>query len=372
MLLNLSNRRLLLLILLVSLLFSTLSIVPLLDHASPDYAACLRLFLQLFVICQFIWAFNLLLCHITLQRVLLRAIAGLLFAAAVAYVAAKFFFPFTVLHDDPVFMQKAATTDPANGNIRPQGGLSFLPPLRIARPNPYLMPVLQSFIINLCVLLLLELLHLQVGKRRAELENKSLRIAQLEARHSQLTVQVQPHFLFNSLHLLKSMIRTQPQEAETYLVKLADLLRSAVDANRTNTVLVEDELKLAVQYFEMQQIRFPGCLVIDQEIPEAVALTARVPVYSLQLLAENAIKHNRFSPAEQLRIAFRYQEANQALVVENTLRAKTNRLLQKSGTGLSNLSERYRLLGGGKISILRSDHSFSVQIPLLPYAHTDN
>ena len=100
-----------------------------------------------------------------------------------------------------------------------------------------------------------------------------------------LKQQIHPHFLFNSLNTLKALINKSPDDAEDYLIKLSDFLRVTVSTEYDNIVKIKDELKLCLDYLEMQKIRYGEALQFHIDIPEKIVQTGFVPVFSLQLLS---------------------------------------------------------------------------------------
>jgi sensor histidine kinase YesM len=149
---------------------------------------------------------------------------------------------------------------------------------RPGKSGRYLMPAIQALSINIISLVLTELILLRNRKEKIETENARLRLANLEARHNQLKQQLHPHFLFNSLNTLKALIRKTPEQAEDYLVRLADLLRFSIYANKEESNR-EKEI-ICVNYLNMQQVRFGAAL--DYRIKsDNILHTGLLPVYSV-------------------------------------------------------------------------------------------
>jgi hypothetical protein len=232
----------------------------------------------------------------------------------------------------------------------------------------YTNPIFQTAIIfftvvsiNAIVLIILDLVLLRDKKTKIESENIRLKMKNIEAANQKLKQQLQPHFLFNSLNVLKALIRKQPDGAEAYIKRLSDFLRASVSFDNVNTVKFEEELKLSLDYMEMQKIRFDTAVRFEVSIPEA-AKAGFLPIFSIQLLLENAIKHNAFTIESPLYIKLFYSDGR--ITVSNNVRQKTAEE-SSSGMGLSNLSERYKLLSGDDIRIQSTDSDFSVSIKIL-------
>jgi len=222
--------------------------------------------------------------------------------------------------------------------------------------------------INTVVLIIQELVMLNEKKTRIETENFQLKIKNMEAANLKLKQQLQPHFLFNSLNVLKTLIRKQPDNAETYLKRLSDFLRASVSFDSANTVKFEDELKLSMDYIEMQKIRFKNAIHYEIDIPQSVH-EGFLPLFSIQLLLENAIKHNAFTKDSPLFIKVSYRDG--WIKVSNNIQQKTA-MEPSSGMGLTNLSERYRILSGDEIIIESNNSEFSVSIKILQHENSNH
>lgn len=215
--------------------------------------------------------------------------------------------------------------------------------------------------INTVVLVLQNLLLVKEKNIAIEQENAQLKVKNIEAVNNQLKQQVQPHFLFNSLSTLKALIKTEPASAEDYLVRLSDFLRYAVSSGRLNTVKVAEEVKLCIDYLEMQKIRFGNALQFNVQIPGAVQQQSHIPTFALQTLAENAIKHNMLTAEAPLIINIEYVNGN--IAVTNNL--QPNNIAGIGGLGLQNLGERYKILCGEDIKIEKTGEAFKVTIKVL-------
>jgi sensor histidine kinase YesM len=225
----------------------------------------------------------------------------------------------------------------------------------------FLIAVFAITSINTVVLIIQDMVMLNERKMKIEWENNLLKIKNMEAANQKLKQQLQPHFLFNSLNVLKTLIRKQPEDAEAYLKRLSDFLRASVTFDDADTVRFEEELKLSLDYMEMQKIRFGQAIHFETDIPEE-AKVGFLPLFSLQLLLENAIKHNAFTAEMPLHIKMYYHDGR--ITVSNTIRKKKSED-STTGVGLANLSERYRLLSGEDIQIRSTDTDFTVSIKIL-------
>jgi len=230
--------------------------------------------------------------------------------------------------------------------------------------RPMFFPLIVTLTNNTIILVLMDLIVLQKNAARIELENTQLKMNNVIAQHQHLKHQLQPHFLFNSLNTLKSLIKRKPQEAEDYLIRLSDLLRASITGDRQDTIPLKDELKLCIDYLEMQKVRFKNAFHFEINIPEPVKQIKFLPLFSLQLLVENAIKHNAFTAEEPLHINICYNQLNECITVCNNKKQK-QMPESSSGIGLNNLSERYKVIAGHDISIMETEASFCVELLLL-------
>ncbi|MCJ8164497.1 histidine kinase [Pontibacter sp. E15-1] len=224
-------------------------------------------------------------------------------------------------------------------------------------------PVVAGVTNNTIVVVLLELVVLQRVKAQVVLENAQLKMNSIQAQHQHLKHQLQPHFLFNSLNTLKTLIKRRPLEAEDYLVRLSEFLRASLTSDGKDTVLLRDEMKLCTDYLEMQKVRFKDAFRYEVVLPEPLMEAAFLPVFSLQLLAENAIKHNGFTSEDPLQIHIGYQEDGYLVVRNNKMAISVRE--PSSGIGLKNLRERYHALTEKAIVIDDDLDYFTVKLPIL-------
>ncbi|MFH0866150.1 MAG: histidine kinase [Bacteroidota bacterium] len=222
--------------------------------------------------------------------------------------------------------------------------------------------LILGFVLNTIVLIIQDFILLREKKTKIELENAELKIKNAEATNQQLKQQIHPHFLFNSLNTLKTLFRKHPDKAEDYLIKLSDFLRASISSDTPNIVKLNDEIKLCIDYLEMQKMRFGEVLQYTINIPEEIQNSGYVPVFSLLPLLENAIKHNVLTNEMPLIIKTEYE--NGRIITSNNKQPKLSTELT-TGSGLENLSERYKILSGDEIIINSSDKIFSVSIKIL-------
>ncbi len=263
---------------------------------------------------------------------------------------------------EPRYMENISRDKPPGDSVFRTFGSAGL---RMNKPRFLFFPMaLRPLTINLIILTLCELVFLYFRKQKIENENVYLRQMNLEAKNNQLKMQLHPHFLFNSLNTLRLLLKKDADKAEDYLLKLSDMLRFSTTAALQNVIAVEDELKLCIAYLEMQKVRFGSMLhfvITNESLYEA---KGKLPVYALQLLAENAIKHNAFTNEEPLVIFIDYDASGRTITVRNRIQPKRTAELTTM-SGLSNLEKRYSLLHENGIKIAATGNEFAVTISIL-------
>lgn len=171
--------------------------------------------------------------------------------------------------------------------------------------------------------------------------------------------QVNPHFLFNSLNVLSSLVETNPEAAVKFIRKLADVYRYVLDAKDKELVPLEEEIRLAEAYLFMQKKRFDKNLEV--EINGLPSHQSIVPL-SLQMLLENAIKHNIVTNEQPLTISISFEKGY--LICRNKIQKKP--ILPDSNTiGLKNIAERYAFLTDAPMEYGEKEGEFIVRLPLI-------
>lgn len=174
--------------------------------------------------------------------------------------------------------------------------------------------------------------------------------------------QVNPHFLFNSFNTLISIIEDDPKLAVEYVEQLSDFFRNIVNYRDRDTIPLKEELGLLQTYLFIQQKRFGKSLRLNITLSEEEKATTYIPPLTLQLLGENAIKHNAVSKETPLTIKIFIE--NGRLIVENNINAKLNKAAG-AGMGLQNIVNRYTLLSKQNVIIENNKNNFVVSLPIL-------
>jgi hypothetical protein len=227
----------------------------------------------------------------------------------------------------------------------------------------------NSLLIELLTVLLATVIgfSFQIGIELAESgrsltqENQALKQEQLQARYDSLKQQLSPHFLFNSLSTLSGLIYDEPAAAEQFLDEMAQVYRYLLRHGEQVAVPLREEMAFVRSYTYLLQMRFGDALALKIDLPEA-ALDRQLPPLALQLLVENAVKHNTVSVRRPLVITIELAAPDQLRVCNPRyprLSAEAS-----SGTGLRNLTNRIRLLNQQHLLVEQSDHEFCVMLPL--------
>jgi hypothetical protein len=181
------------------------------------------------------------------------------------------------------------------------------------------------------------------------------------AKFDALKNQLDPHFLFNSLNVLASLIEENPRQAQKFTTSLSKVYRYVLEQKTKELVPVEEELAFARTYMNLIKMRFEDSIIVD--IPDHTSNPElKVVPLSLQLLLENAVKHNMVTPSKKLHIEI-YEDGNR-LVVKNNIQAKQV-IKKSSGVGLYNIKQRYLLLTDAEVRIKNDGNTFEIGVPML-------
>jgi hypothetical protein len=218
-----------------------------------------------------------------------------------------------------------------------------------------------ALIITLVVSLFIHAFYFWKALQDTKIKEQKIIAGTASAKFDALKNQLDPHFLFNSLNVLTSLIEEDPQQAQRFTTALSKVYRYVLEQKNKDLVLVDEELDFARTYVKLLTMRFEDGIAF--EIPEKSGNPeARIVPLSLQLLLENAVKHNVVTSSKPLNI--RVYEENGNLVVKNNLQEKPV-LKRSSGVGLRNIQQRYSILSDKKVSIVKTASDFSVQLPML-------
>ncbi len=195
--------------------------------------------------------------------------------------------------------------------------------------------------------------------RKAIERELQLREENLKYKYQNLKSQVNPHFLFNSLNTLSELVYHDAKQSDNYIQNLSDIYRYILENEETDLIDLEKEIEFVKQYFSIQQERDRDKISLEIDIPETKGI--RIIPVSLQILVENALKHNSNSLEKPLTIKVFMN--NDCIVVTNPIQ-KRNILENTTKTGLSNLKNRVKIIMGTDLTIGNKNNLFSVQLPI--------
>lgn len=204
------------------------------------------------------------------------------------------------------------------------------------------------------------LLRAQFREKVADVENETLRAENLASRYEALENQMDPHFLFNSLNTLKSLIDVDVDKAGDFVHQLSNVLRYTL--KNEEVVTLAEELKCVRSYCQMMKMRYGDNLLFDHSIDHDKYDNYYVLPLSIQGLIENAIKHNVISSRQPLTVKITTDDDNH-LIISNKIQPKIGKE-EGTGIGLANLAERYRIKWNENVEIFDDGKIFSVTLPL--------
>lgn len=220
---------------------------------------------------------------------------------------------------------------------------------------------LITIAINIVIATVVEAWYYFLNWRDAAVHQQKLEAAIAVARYESLRNQVNPHFLFNSLNVLSALVKKDPGLAERFIDEFARIYRYVLETTDKQVVTLEAEVDFARSFLFLQKIRYGTGLAYTFDVPATLLNQLVVPL-SLQLLLENAVKHNVITTGRMLTIHISATEKR--LVVRNNLQLKP-KTGWSSGLGLKNLKERYALLSEESPAFQVTEHEYIAQLPLI-------
>jgi len=214
----------------------------------------------------------------------------------------------------------------------------------------------------LIVMLVSRLLELLMKNQKVAMAYEQLKRENLQNQFNALKSQLDPHFLFNGLNTVIELIEEDKQLAKGFVAKLSEVFRYLLNHSNVQLIRLEEEIEFSKNYIYLLKLRHSQLSVVF-ELEETHRLSWKIPPLAIQLLLENAIKHNEISKQRPLEISVK--QTNDILVVTNRINKKIGTTIYGAGMGLKNLSERYRILTGQKIHISQEENLFKVIIPLV-------
>lgn len=228
--------------------------------------------------------------------------------------------------------------------------------------NPLKLNIIYAVLINLFFHLLNAIFFFFREYRRQWLEAEDLRRASIKAQLQAVKNQINPHFLFNNLNVLSGMVIKDNPEANQFIEEFSKVYRHILNTQEKELIDLRSELEFVEPYLFLLRKRFDSGLAVQVDIPEHYKSYQIVPA-ALQLLIENAIKHNIVSSSRPLSIDIHITD-NETLIVKNNLQLRST-APSSSQIGLRNIQQRYNLISGRQVIVLKTEESFEVTLPLL-------
>ena len=242
------------------------------------------------------------------------------------------------------------------------GALTLMQFVSEEKPQDYYVVLAISLVVSYVILSIFYYRH----KQEHKVKEQKIIAGTASAKFDALKNQLDPHFLFNSLNVLTSLIEENPEAATRFTTALSKVYRYVLEQKNKDLVSVEEELKFANLYMSLIKMRFEDS--IEFSIPEKLSNPeAKVVPLSLQLLLENAVKHNIVTPTKKLFISIK--EKDGSLLIENNIQVKKV-INPSTGVGLQNIKQRYQLLTNRPVFIENDGNKFAVAIPLLTKQNT--
>jgi sensor histidine kinase YesM len=220
--------------------------------------------------------------------------------------------------------------------------------------------VMVSVLITIGISLFMHGREFFLNWRKAAIQAEEYQKESIEARYASLKNQVNPHFLFNSLNALANLVYEDENKAVVFIDELSDVYRYVIETQDKETVPLEQEVKFLESYLYLQQIRFGEKLNVKFQID---GVQTKVAPLALQMLIENAIKHNIISEEDPLTIHVLVEK--DFIVVENNLQKKSSIGEDSAGVGLENIRKRYERLSQSTVVVEENKDFFRVKLPLL-------
>lgn len=247
--------------------------------------------------------------------------------------------------------------------------LTLLPGVNTLDYQARLKVLLSIVTLTIMIMAIYEAIYYNIRLKKSVREEEQSKQIIIQAQLDALRNQAQPHFFFNSLNTLRDIIdQNSKEEAKEFVDKLSDIYRFLLEAGNDNLIPLKNELRFAKAYIHVQSERFGDNLKLNWNIPEAFLGAIIVPM-SLQLLLENAIKHNVISKAKPLVIDVSVHDNK--LVISNKIAPKSTQL-PSTKVGLVNIEKRYSLISDKSIEVKNDGIRFTVSLPLLTLSDKKN
>ena len=223
--------------------------------------------------------------------------------------------------------------------------------------------IIADTMVNCFILMLAKFIDQAEVVQRQEQHIRAIESEIVRVKYQQLKAQVNPHFLFNTLNILISLINSNPHKATEFTKQLASIYRYLLSNDKQDVVLLSEELKFVQQYAKILNIRYgEGIKINIPQVTDATVLSMRIIPTSLQILIENACKHNIISTSNPLNINI-FIDDNKVKIDNNI--APRPVPADSTGLGLKGLKEKYKIIVNKEIEIKQTNTTFCVAIPLI-------
>jgi two-component system LytT family sensor kinase len=206
-----------------------------------------------------------------------------------------------------------------------------------------------------------EIIFLFERLSQEQAETEKYKKAVLESSLENLRSQINPHFLFNTFNALSELIEVNPKRASNIVIELSDVYRYVLQTRDKNWETLENEIKVTGSFIEIVKIRYEENVKISMEIDPSI-YQWHLPPMSIQMLIENAIKHNEISKEKPLTIEI--NSTGESILVKNNYQPKVIAEIS-NGVGLQNIQSRYTFLSNKKVRVMNEKNIFRVELPLL-------
>jgi two-component system LytT family sensor kinase len=225
--------------------------------------------------------------------------------------------------------------------------------------NKFFYVMISELLITIIITLILYVANFFTEWKKLLLQEEQFKREALSLQFDALKNQVNPHFLFNSLNVLTSLVETDPPLAVRFIKQLSEVYRYVLEHKDKELIELDTELQFVNAFVNLQKIRFDSNLVVDISLEN---IHGRIIPLSLQMLVENAIKHNVISAEKPLNIVISSEKGY--LVVTNNLQKK--KVIQETGSiGLNNIRERYAFFSKLPVLVEETNEFFTVKLPVI-------
>jgi sensor histidine kinase YesM len=219
-----------------------------------------------------------------------------------------------------------------------------------------------GFLFNFMYAIIFEAYYIEKRWGDDAREKEALKQENLISQFESLKAQVNPHFLFNCLNSLSSLISQNPAQAEDFVDEMSNVYRYLLRNNEQDLVSIETEIQFIRSYFHLQKTRFGDAIEMNILLDDKDWETL-IPPLTLQMLVENAVKHNVLRKSSPLHIDIFSKDGS--LVIRNNIQLKSKQYIVSTKIGLANISSKYKLINKSEITIYNDGKHFEVILPLI-------